>query len=167
RRARRLLGEVEEVELAAEAPVVARLRLLEPLEVRVEIGLRVEGGAVDPGQLRVLLVTAPVRAGERRQLDRLDRLRVLQVRAAAEVGEVALRVQRDLALGRVDKLDLVRLALGREALLRLLGRDLLALPGAALLQLALDLRLDLLEIVLADRLGELEVVVEAVLDRRA
>ena len=166
RRAGRLLGEVEEVELAAEPAVVARLRLLEPLEVGVEIGLRVEGGAVDPGQLRVLLVAAPVGAGERGQLDRLDRLRVLQVRAAAEVGELALRVEGDVALGRVDELDLVALALGLEAPLRLLGRDLLALPAAALLQLALDLRLDLLEVLLADRLGELEVVVEAVLDRR-
>ena len=167
RRPGRLLGEVEEVELAAEPAVVARLRLLEPLEIRVEVGLRVEGGAVDPGQLGVLLVAAPVGARERGQLDRLDRLRVLQVRAAAEVRELALRVQRDLALGRVDELDLVRLALGREAPLRLLGRDLLALPGAAFLQLAQDLGLDLLEILLADRLGKLEVVVEAVLDRRA
>ena len=66
------------------------LRLLEPLEVRVEVGLAEERGAVDPGQLRVLLVAAPVGAGEAGQLERLDRGRVLQVRAAAEVGEVAL-----------------------------------------------------------------------------
>ena len=166
RRARRALGDVEEVELAPEPAVVAALRLLEPLEVCVEVGLREEGRAVDPRQLRVVLVAAPVRAGEARQLDRLDRLRVLEVRAAAEVGEVALRVERDVALRRVDELDLVVLALLGEELLRLVGGDLLALPGAALLQLALDLRLDLLERVLADRLRELEVVVEAVLDRR-
>src|SRR4029450_10413274 len=53
-----------------------------------------------------------------------------------------------------------------EELLRIGRGDLLALPRAALLQLALDLRLDLRERVLADRLRELEVVVEAVLDRR-
>ena len=46
--------------------MVALARLLQPLEVRVEILLRVEGGAVDPGQLLVLLVAAPVRAGEAR-----------------------------------------------------------------------------------------------------
>ena len=80
---------------------------------------------------------------------------------------VALGVQRDVALGRVDELDLVGLVLRHEALLGLVGRDLLALPGAALLQLAPDLGLDPLEILLANRLGELEVVVEAVLDRRA
>ena len=166
RRSGRVLVEVEEVELDAEPAVVARLRLLEPLEIGVEVGLRVEGGAVDPGQLRVPLVAAPVGARERGQLDRLDRLRVLQVRPAAEIGELALRIEGDVALGRVDELDLVALALGLEAALRLVGGDLLALPGSALLQLALDLGLDLLEILLADRLGELEVVVEAVLDRR-
>ena len=89
-----MLREVEQVELHAEPAVVALARLLEPLEVRVEVGLRVERGAVDAGQLLVVLVAAPVRAGEAGQLERLDRLRVLQVRAAAEVGEVALRVQR-------------------------------------------------------------------------
>ena len=149
-----------------EPAVVAALRLLEPLEVRVEVGLRVERGAVDPRQLRVVLVAAPVRAREAGQLERLDRLRVLEVRAAAEVREVALRVERDVALGRVDELDLVLLALFREELLRLLGRDLLTRPLAALVELPLDLGLDLLERLLADRLRELEVVVEAVLDRR-
>ena len=54
-----------------------------------------------------------------------------------------------------------------EPRLRLVGGDLLAAPLAALLQLALDLVLDALEVVLVDRLRELEVVVEAVLDRRA
>ena len=85
-----MLGEVEEVELAPEPAVVALPRLLEPREVRVEVVLGVEGRAVDPGQLLVVLVAAPVGAGEAGQLERLDRLRVLQVRAAAEVGEIDL-----------------------------------------------------------------------------
>ena len=93
RRPRRVLVEVEEVELRAQPPVVAPLRLLQPLEVGVEIGLRVERCPVDARQLRVVLVAAPVRAREARELDRLDRLRVLQVRAAAEVGELTLRVE--------------------------------------------------------------------------
>ena len=164
---RRVVGEMEEVEVDPEAPVVAALRLLEALEVRVEVGLGEEGRAVDPRQLLVVLVTAPVGAGEAGELDRLDRLRVLEVRAAAEVGEVALRVERDVSFSRVDELDLVVLALLGEELLRVVRGDLLPLPGAAFLQLALDLRLDLLERVLADRLRELEVVVEAVFDRRA
>ena len=105
-----MLVEVEEIELRPEPAVIAPLRLLDALEVRVEIGLRVEGRPVDPRQLRVLLVAAPVGAGEAGQLDRLDRPRVLEMRAAAEVGEVALRVEGDRPLGRADQLDLVRLA---------------------------------------------------------
>ncbi len=163
---RRVLGEVEQVELRAEPAVVPLLRFLEALEVQVEIGLRVEGRPVDPRQLRVLLVAAPVRAREAGQLQRLDRLGALQVRAAAEVGEVALRVQRDRLLGVGDELDLVRLVLLLEAPARLVAGDLLALPRAALGELAADLLLDAAEVLLGDRLRELEVVVEAVLDRR-
>ena len=69
----------------------------------------------------VVGVAAPVRAGEAGQLERLDRLRVLQVRPAAEIGEVAppsvTGVDRDVALGGVDELELVRI--GREELLGL------------------------------------------------
>src|SRR4029077_9365140 len=111
RRARRMLVEVEEVESLPEDAVVALARLLQPVEVRLEIVFRVEGGAVDPRELRVRRVTAPVRPGEPGELQRLDRLRVLQVRSAAEVGEVALRVQGDVALRGVDQLELVRLVL--------------------------------------------------------
>src|SRR5512138_618045 len=105
---------MEEVELLPEPTVVVGPCLLEPVEVGVEIGLREEGRAVDPCQLRVLLVAAPVRACEARQLEGLDRRRVLQVRTTAEVGEVTLRIERDVALRRVDELDLVRLALSLE-----------------------------------------------------
>ena len=87
--------------------------------------------------------------------------------AAAEVGELALRVERDRALGGVDQLDLVGLVLFGEEALGVLGADLLAVPRAALGELLADLLLDLLERVLADRLRELEVVVKAVLDRWA
>src|SRR6266568_8284298 len=109
RRAGRDLLKVEKVELRSELAMVAALRILETLEVRVEVGLGVERGAVDARQLGVLLVAAPVRAGEPRQLDGLDRARVLQMRAAAEIGEVALRVERDRAFRGVDELHLVRL----------------------------------------------------------
>jgi hypothetical protein len=63
RRARRAIGEMEEVELGTEPPVIAALGLLDPLEVGVEIGLRIERRPVDPRQLLVLLVAPPVRAG--------------------------------------------------------------------------------------------------------
>src|SRR5919109_804475 len=77
RRAGRVLREMEQVEVWPEHTMITPLRLLEPLEVRVEIRLRVEGGAVDARQLRVLLVAAPVRAGKARELYRLDFRQIL------------------------------------------------------------------------------------------
>ena len=102
RRARRVLREVKQVELNAELAMVTRASLLEPLEVRIQVRLRVERRPIDAGELGVLLVAAPVRPGEAGQLERLDRLRVLQMRAAAKVGEITLGIQRDVALRGVD-----------------------------------------------------------------
>jgi hypothetical protein len=147
--------------------MVPPLRLLEALEVGVEVLLRVERGAVDARQLRLRRVAAPVRAREPGQLQGLDRTGVLQVRPTAEVGEVPLRVQRDRALGAVDELDLVGLVLLLEPRPGVVARDLLPRPFAAFLELPLDLLLDPLEVVLLDRVREVEVVVEAVVDRRA
>src|SRR5215217_7163148 len=132
----------------------------------LEVLLGVEGGAVDPRQLRVALLAAPVRAGETGELHGLDRLRVLEVRAAAEVGErPVLAVEGDVPFRRADELDLVVLALLGEVALGFVARDLPALPRPTLLELSQHLRLDPLELLLGDRLRELEVVVEAVLDR--
>ena len=161
---------MEEVELAAEPAMVAPPRLLDALEMRVEIGLVEERRAVDARQHRAVRVAAPVGAGERGELERLDRLRRLQVRAAAEVDEAVLLVERDLlALGqRLGDLDLVRLALRREARHGVLARRHDALVGVrAALEDRAHLVLDAREIGLAGRLGEVEVVVEAVLDRGA
>src|SRR4029078_10456381 len=133
---------MEQVELRPEAAVVALAGLLELRQVLLEVGLVVEGGAVDARQLRLRHVAAPVRAGEAGELERLDRLRALQVRAAAEVGEVALRVEGDRAVGGVDELDLVRLPLGLEPVAGLVARDLLARPLAALVELLPHLLLD-------------------------
>ena len=66
------LGEVEQPQLAAELAVVVLARLLEALEVRVEVVLRVEGRPVDAGEHRVVGVAAPVRARDGEQLERLD-----------------------------------------------------------------------------------------------
>src|SRR5207247_9652874 len=87
------------------------------------------------------------------------------MRAAAEVREVALRIEGDRAVRRVDELDLVRLPLRLEAPARLFGGRLLARTLPALGDLAPDRLLDPREVLFADGLGELEVVVEPVLDR--
>src|SRR5438093_82261 len=119
-----------EVELAAELAVVALLRLLEPPQVFVELLLREPGGAVDPLEHRVPLVTAPVGAGGREELEVLHVTRRRHVRPAAEVDEVALLVERHARRGdALEDLDLEGLAALAEEANRLVARHLLALEG--------------------------------------
>src|SRR5262249_5115570 len=133
---------------------------------RVEICLVEERRPVDPRQLLVALVATPVGAGQASQLERLYRPGVLEVRPAAEVREVALRVEGDVPVGRVDELELVRLLDREKALTRFLASNFLSRPFAAIVDLATHLLFDAFKVRLRDRLRELEVVVEPVLDRR-
>ena len=158
--------------------MVVGARLLEPLEVLLELLGGEERRPIHAREHLVARIAAPVRPGDRLELERLDPLRARRVRAAAQIGERTVGVERD-GLERVggvgipdqvlDQLDLVVLALGLEALERLGDGHVLAherLVGGDVLA---HLRLDPLEVGIGDRdpLGELEVVVEAVLDRRA
>ena len=59
-----LLGEREQVELRAEATVIALLGLFQTREVLLERGIRLPRRAVDALELRAVLVAAPVRAGD-------------------------------------------------------------------------------------------------------
>ena len=158
--------------------MVALARRLEPLEVLLELLLRGPGRAIHAREHLAVGVAAPVGAGHARELERLDSLRARAVRAAAEVGEGPVPVERD-GLDRVggvgilhevlDQLDLVVLALAPEALDRLGDRHVLALEVLVGLDVLAHLGLDALEVVLG-QLGavrEVEVVVEAVLDRGA
>ena len=169
-----LLAQHEEAELGAEPAVVARLRLLDPLQVPLEVLLREEGRPVDPGQHLAALVAAPVGAGERAELDRLDPAGAGPVRAAAEVLEGAVAVQRDgldalVADEVLDQLDLEVLALAAEDLDRLGDRHVAALEGLVGGDVLAHRRFDPLEVLLGDArpVREVEVVVEALLDRRA
>jgi hypothetical protein len=89
------------------------------------------------------------------------------VRAAAQVDEVAVAVGRDhLALGQVgDALELERVV--AEHLARLVARHLAPLEGELLLRDAAHLGLERREVLGRERLRDLEVVVEAVVDGRA
>src|SRR5712692_9062319 len=165
RSGRDVLEDVE-VELPAELPMVALLRLLEPPEMLVELLLREPRGAVDALEHRVPLVAAPVGARGREQLEVLHVARGRHVRAAAEVDELALPVERHP--GRVEPLedlDLVGLAALAEEADRLLARELLALERIVRLRDLAHDGLDLLEVLGRERLRLREIVVEAVFDR--
>ncbi len=121
REAGALLVEAEEVEVPADAPVVALAGQLERLEVRRQLLLARERGAVDAGEHGVLLVAAPVGAGETGELEGAvaELVGARQVRAAAQVHELALAIDADrgdLVAGRLggghevlDELDLEHL----------------------------------------------------------
>ena len=154
--------------------MVARPGLLEPAEVLLELLARGERGAVDAGEHLPPLVAAPVGARHRRELERLDASGRGTVGAAAQVGERAVAVERHrvhalVAHEVLDQLDLVVLTLLEKALDRLAGRHVRALERLVSLDVATHRLLDPLEVGVRDLdpLGELEVVVEAVLDRWA
>ena len=99
----------EQVELLAQHAMVALLRLFQLVQVLVQVLLGEERRAVDALQLRILLVAQPVRAGDVQQLERLDPAGRRDMRPAAEVGELAGLVDRDLFVGLGELLDEVAL----------------------------------------------------------
>ena len=168
-RARRFFLEMEQIHLAAELAVVALLRLLDLLEIGVELLLLGERGAVDAREHFAVRIAAPIGAGDLHQLERVADLAGRgHVRAAAEIEPVALLVDFDLLVcgDGVDQLDLEQLALVAKGFLRLIARpDFLGEGFVARDDLA-HLLLDGGEIFRRERLVAEEVVIEAVVDHR-
>src|SRR5262249_43973098 len=109
RRAGRERMELKEIELLAEAPVIARLRFLDLLEMFLELILVGPPGAVDALQPRVLHIAAPVGAGDGGQLERAEAAGRRDVRSAAEIEPFALPIhgKRFIAGDPFDDFDLV------------------------------------------------------------
>src|SRR5262249_53031815 len=165
-----LLADGEQLELLAEQAVVALLGLFELVQVAVEVLLAEEGGAIEALELLAVGVVLPVSAGDAEQLERADLAGVGDVRPAAQVDELALAVEaerRVLLQVVVDVLDLVALADVLDQLARLRGGALEALERLSVLDDLGHLLLDAREVVLADRGGRVDVVVEAVFEGRA
>jgi len=157
----------EEVELLAQDPMVALLRFLEPPHVCVEVVLAEPRGAVDALQHLPPLVAAPIGAGGMEQLEVFDPTGARHVRASAEIDERAVRVHRDDLVRPqiVDPLELERVIL--EALLGLGPRDFLTDERIIRLHNLPHPLFNRLQILRPERALHLEVVVEAVLDRRS
>mmetsp|Transcript_37514 Transcript_37514/g.87440 ORF Transcript_37514/g.87440 Transcript_37514/m.87440 type:complete len:538 (+) Transcript_37514:6674-8287(+) len=167
--ARRVLVDVEQVQLLAELAVVALLGFFEQRQVFLQVVLARPGRAVDALQHLVAVVTAPVGAGHLHQLEVLELARAGHVRAAAEVLEGALGVERHVLAGRdaADDLGLVVLTQGLEMRHGVVARQHAANDLLVLLGQFGHLGLDRGQVLWRERALVGEVVVEAVVDDRA
>ena len=171
----RLFLQVEQVHLAPQLAVVALGRFLQARKVRVELLLVEPASAVDAGELRIVLVAAPIGPGDAHQLEGIgiELAGRGQVRPAAHVEPVvAAPIDGEfLALGQF----LGPFGLEGLPLVRPLGDQVFAAPHFAAQRLvradqAAHFLLDRGKIVHRERLarvGGLHVVIEAVVGRRA
>ena len=162
-------GEV--LQLPTQAVVVALQGLGLLFEVRVQLILLRESHAVDPLEHLPAAVAPPVGAAALGELDgvALDAAGGIEVGAGAQVGELALPIEGDVGvLGQVlNQFHLVGLALLLHVADGLLPGQLEALKLELLLADLAHLGLDLLQILLGEGLGAVQVVVEAIVNGRA
>ena len=166
-RARRLFLEVKQVHLAAEPAMIALFRLFDLLEVRVELFLLGEGGAVDAAKHFAVGVSAPIGTRDLHQFESVSDLAGrVHVWPAAEVKPVALLVDLDLLIfgDGVDELHFEQLALVPEHTFGLFARPNLFCEGFVARDDLAHFLFNGLEILGRERLVAEEVVVEAVLD---
>src|SRR4029077_12315110 len=81
--------DAKEVQLGAELAMIAALGFFEAMEIFVQLLLREEACRVNALQLRIAFLAFPVGAGDAHQLEGLNALGGRNVRAAAEVDELA------------------------------------------------------------------------------
>ncbi len=89
----------EKVQLFAELAVIAALGFRHAGEIRIEFGFVGKRRAIDALQHRVVLVAAPIGAGDREQLDGADFAARVHVAAAAKIRERADGVHRERLVG--------------------------------------------------------------------
>ncbi len=176
-------AEREQIQPLADDAVIALAGFFEQVDIVLELLRRLPSRAVDARQLLALLVAAPV--GTRRFLVRdaervgVDLARVIDVRTPAQIRERILRVERDLVGGLGDLLAvfvhppryqiadqflLIRLVL--EVCQRFVRRHFA--DGKAVIA-ANDFFhpvLDPLQILVRRRVRQVEIVVEAIFNRR-
>ena len=157
----------KQVELLADVAMVALARFLEPRDVLIEILLAEPRRPVDALQHLTPLVAAPIRTRGMQQLEVLDLPGARHMRAAAQVDERAVGVNRDdLALFQiVDAFELQRIV--REALLRFRAIHLFAHERVVGLRDLGHFLLDRAEILGCERPADVKVIVESIFDRRA
>ena len=109
---------MEQIQLLADATVIALLGLFDALDIGSQLLLVRPGSAVDTLQLLVFRVATPVGTGNAGQLERLEKARVRHVRATAHVDVFFMEIQPHGRFVRhvVDQTQLVFLATRLEQL---------------------------------------------------
>src|ERR1700674_386821 len=94
------LLQMEQIELASDAAVIALFRLLETVQIVIKLLLVGPSRAIDPLQHRITRIAAPIGARDFRQFEGLQLARGRDVRAATQVDPIALAVEADFLLAR-------------------------------------------------------------------
>ena len=123
--ARRVLVQVEQIQLATELAMIPLLSLFQHDQVLLKLILRGPGSAIDALQHFVAMVTSPIRPSDFHELEVLELAGAGHMRATTEVFEGALAVQRHILAARNagDDLGLVVLTQSLEIRHRLVARE--------------------------------------------
>ena len=164
--------EVEQVHLLPDLAMIALGGFLQPEQMLVELLLVEPAGAVDAAQHRILLVAAPIGAGDARQFEgiRIQPPGRGHMRPAAHIEPRALAIDRQfLALGQFGgPFGLERLALRAPRVDQLLTRPDFARERFVPRDDTAHLRLDRGQVVIGERaIPGGEIVIEAIVGRRA
>ena len=154
--------DAEEFQLRTQLAMVAPRRFGEGSEMRFQLRRRGERRAVDALELALFLVATMVGAGEGEQFERADLARACDVRARAQVGEIAVGIERDcFAFWDVaEAAELKGLTARRKQRLRLGARHLPAHESLILRDYPRHLRFNGRKVFHREPVGAAEIVIK-------
>ena len=160
---------MEQVHLARQPAMIAALGLFQLQQISVEVFLPGEGGAVDAAQHRLVAVAAPIGARHLHQLEGgADLARGRHVRPTAQIHPFALLVdlQRLIVGNGVDEFNLEGFAARLKEALGLVARPFFLGEGRVAADDLAHLLFNRAKFFRRERLGAMEIVIEAVVDHR-
>ena len=167
---RSLFLDVEEIKLLAELSVVALCGLGEHVDVLVKLLLVRPCGSVDALQHLVLGIAAPVRAGGLGKLEMLAEPHVGHMRAAAHVDVLEVVIESRMIIPAdvlLEDLHLVGFIAGLEDIVGLLPGNLFLYDVVFLGSELVHALLKVLQLLVGERVINVDIIIEAVLDHRA
>ena len=159
----------EQIQFPPQFPVVSQLRLLDLLQIGLQLILFRERRPIEPLKLGILLVAPVIRPGHGEQLEGLHLARALHMSPGTQIGKLTVAVETNrLTLRDVGQPPHLKDLSSRfEPLPGLISAHFLADKRLIFLGHLGHLRLDLGKVLLREAVLQLEVVVEPCLRRRA